>query len=75
MTIKELAFRVEDLQNKAAMINSMQNALFAGIYRGNLAPKTYEWAFVAFGHITFDLAAEMESLVDELFAALKSGKQ
>ena len=52
MTVKEIAFEIENLQIEAEKVNSFQNALFEAIYGGNNAPETYEWAFVALGDYT-----------------------
>ena len=71
MTIKELAFKVEELRYKAAVISSMESALFSAIYMGAYEPQAYEWAMVDFGQKTSELSEELEALEDELFASLK----
>ena len=34
MTVKEIAFEIENLQIEAEKVNSFQNALFSAIYEG-----------------------------------------
>ena len=63
MAIKELAPRVELLENEARKINSLQSALFDAIFSGPSAVSTYEWAFVVFGDLTFALSKSLGKLL------------
>lgn len=75
MTVKEIAFEIENLQIKAEKVNSFQNALFEAIYRGNNAPETYEWAFVALGDYTFSLKNRLNEITEELFRIIRAEKK
>ena len=66
-TVKEMAYKIEDLRNDAEKINSLQNALFEAIYKGDIAISAYEWAFVAFGELTYSLLNELAELENEAF--------
>jgi len=74
VTMKDLAYRLDELQRDAEKIESFQMALWQAIYRGDFDVKTYELAFVAFGDLTFALANNLQTLVDEAFDILRAGK-
>lgn len=74
MTVKEIAYKIEDLQIKVEKINSLQNALFTAIYNESNAENTYEWAFVAFGDMTHSLKNELKNVTDELFEIFRNEK-
>lgn len=67
MTVKDIAYKIEELQITAEKANSLQNALFSAIYSGNYDSKTYEWAFVILGEITHTLKEELNDIIKELF--------
>lgn len=71
MTVKEIAFELENLQIEAEKINSLQNALFSAIYRGDFAPETYEWAFIVLGDLTFTIKNRLDEVGKELFEIMK----
>lgn len=71
MTVKEIAYKIEELQIAAEKVNSLQNALFSAIFDGNYAPETYEWAFVALGDITHALKNELNDVTKELFNIMR----
>lgn len=71
MIIKELAFRVEELQHKAFVIDSVQTAVCAGLYQGGCPKESCEWAFMELGKQTSELSAALEALTDDLFAAFQ----
>ena len=53
MTIKELAYEIENLRIIAENVNSLQMALYTAIYEGSTDVKEYEGAFNAFGDLCF----------------------
>lgn len=75
MTVKEIAFEIENLQIEAEKVNSFQNALFSAIYEGKNAPATYEWAFVALGDYTFSLKNRLNEVTEELFRIVRTEKK
>lgn len=75
MSVKEMAFRIEDLENQAMKIHSLQNALFEAIYNGNNAVKTYEWVFVVLGELTLDMREEMKVLTNNAFNLINNEKK
>lgn len=75
MTVKEIAYELEALQIEAEKVNSFQNALFEAIYRGDNAPETYEWAFVALGDYTFSLKNRLDEATKELFEIMRAEKK
>ncbi|MDO4307226.1 MAG: hypothetical protein Q4C77_10345 [Eubacteriales bacterium] len=74
MTIKEIAYKVEDLRIEAEKINSLQNALFTAIYSESNAISTYEWAFVVLDDMTHSLKDELKIVTNELFAIFRGEK-
>lgn len=75
MTVKEIAFEIENLQIEAEKVNSFQNALFSAIYEGGNAPTTYKWAFVALGDYTFSLKNKLNEVTEELFRIVRTEKK
>lgn len=73
MTLKEVVFKVEELQTEAEKINSLQLALFEAVFRGNNAPETYEWAFCVLSDLTFSIKNGLGDLKDNAFETLKKG--
>lgn len=72
MTVKKIAYELENLQNETEKIHSLQNALFEAIYNGDNAPKTYEWAFVLLGDLTYEVKNRLDEVGKELFEIIKS---
>lgn len=72
MTMKEIAYKIEELQIKAEKIHSLNEALFAAIYCQNeFSKKTYEWAFVSFSDMTMELRNELEDLTNKAFDSFR----
>ena len=71
MSQKEMAYKIEELQNEAMKIHSLQVALFEAIYNGNNALTTYEWAFIALLDLTFMVRNKLEELSNTAFENLK----
>ena len=62
MTIKELAYEIEDLNRTVKNVSSLQLALCIAIYEGSADVKEYEGAFAAFT----DLCVLMEKKANDL---------
>lgn len=75
MSIKEVAFKVEQLRTEAEKVHGFQLALFEAIYNGSCAPEHYEWAFVLFGEVVSSLKDGLKETQDELFEIIRMGKQ
>lgn len=72
---KNLAFKIEDLFTEAEKIDSMNEALFQAVFRGDNDPAMYEWAFIAFRNMTFELREQMKDLTDESFKLMRGEKE
>lgn len=72
MTIKDIAFRIEELQIDAERIDSLHLAVTEAVFNGNNAIDAYEWAFNAIGNMTFNMRKELGKLTDEAFDILKA---
>lgn len=76
MTMKEMAFAIENLQNRAEIIHSQQNALYAAIYRQDeFSYKNYDWAFVALGEMTKELEDKLKELTTAVFDYLRKEQE
>ena len=75
MTVKEVAYKIEELQTVAEKVNSLQSALFSAIYHGELATSSYEWAFIALGDITHALKNELDEVAKELFDIMRDERK
>lgn len=73
MTIKELAYEIEDLGRMANKVNSFQLALYIAIYEGSADVEEYEGVFNAFGDLCFSLKNKIVDLEDRVFESLKKG--
>ena len=72
MSMKELAYKIEDLQMEAEKINSLEAALFEAIYTSQNYPlETYESAFLLFGEKIFDLKNELAELKKAAFDSFR----
>ncbi|GFI24559.1 hypothetical protein IMSAGC011_03360 [Lachnospiraceae bacterium] len=68
MSQKEIAFKLEELMNKAEMTHSLQNTLFTAFYcKEEHSIRDFEWAFVLLGNLIFDIESEMKELTDNIF--------
>lgn len=76
MSQKELAYKIEDLQSKAEMINSLQNTLYAAIYCQDVFSKNdFDRAFNLLGNMTFDIAKELQKLTECAFEIFRGQKE
>ena len=65
MAQKEIAFRIEDLETRMKMANSLQNALYTAIYGQEVFSKAdFDWAFVLLGEMLHKASKELEELAD-----------
>lgn len=72
MSLKEMAYRIDELQFSSEKIHSLQNTLYAAIYRQNeIATIDFEWAFIVLGDMTTDIMRELTELRDTVFGDLK----
>lgn len=72
MTQKEMAYRIEELQLKAEQAHSLQNTLFAAIFRQeDYAVEEFEWAFVMLGEMTYGAVKDLNDLKEKAFENLK----
>lgn len=72
MSLKEMAYRIDELQFSSEKIHSLQNTLYAAIYRQNeIATIDFEWAFIVLGDMTTDIMKELTELRDTVFGELK----
>lgn len=74
MSIKEIAFKLEELQITAEKVDGLQIVLWQAIYRGNIAPESYEWAFMVLGDLTYELKNELSVVMHQAFEKLGAEK-
>lgn len=72
MSIKEIAFKLEELQITAEKVNDLQTVLWQAIYRGDIAPESYEWAFMVLGDLTHELKDELSVMMKKVFEKLSA---
>lgn len=76
MSQKEMAYRIEDLQTKAQMAHSLQDALYAVIYHQDVFPKdAFDWAFVLLGVVTSEVVGGLEELTDCAFDSFRNAEK
>jgi len=68
MSVKELAFELEELQVKAEKVDGLQDVLFRALDKKDWNQETYEWAFMVLGELTLDLKKELNIMVNKLLA-------
>lgn len=74
MSIKEIAFKLEELQITAEKVNDLQTVLWQAIYRGDITPESYEWAFMVLGDLTHELKNELSVVMHQVFEKLGAEK-
>ena len=72
MSIKEMAFKIEKLQNDALKIDSISTALWQAISNGAFDAKTYDWAFVVLTDLTYDLKENLITLTEDTFMYMRN---
>lgn len=72
MTVKEIAFKLEELQIKSWTLNSLTLAVNDAIMEGPNAASNFYGALHVLTEITHELEGEMKILSDALFEIIKS---
>ena len=68
MSLGKIAHRIDDLQTKSLMANSLQNALYISIFCQEKEDKTdFEWAFTLLGNMTLEISEELKELTELVF--------
>lgn len=68
MSLGKIAHRIDDLQAKSLMANSLQNALYISIFCQEKEDKTdFEWAFTLLGNMTLEISEELKELTELVF--------
>lgn len=72
MSQKEMAFKMEELMDKAETVHSLQNTLFAAFYNSDgYSIRAFEWAFILLGDLTGDLLDELKEFTSNAFYNLR----
>ncbi len=75
MSKREVAHKIEELQTKAKMTNSLQGALYISIFCQEIEEKSdFEWAFTLLGIMTNELAEELKELTECIFKDYRKKK-
>ncbi len=73
--IKEMAFNLEAIMDKAMMACSLCNTLFTAFYCQNVySIKDFEWAFMLLGDLTFYVQEELKELTAKTFEHIKKDR-
>ncbi len=75
MTVKEIAFKLEDLQVKSWALNSLTLAVHDAIIEGPNATSNFEGALHVLTCMTHELEGEMKELSDALFEVIRTEKK
>ena len=67
MSISEIASTIEELSYDARTIDSIQQVFFQAIFRGETTTESFDWAFDAFGKLTFSFSNKMAQLRDDIY--------
>lgn len=75
MSQKEIAFRIEEVQNKTKMACGLQNTLFTAFYcQEEYSCEDFKWAFILLKEITGDISDELKELTNNAFEILRRDK-
>lgn len=72
MTVKEIAFKLEDLQVKSWALNSLTLAVHDAIVEGPNDVSSFDGALHMLTVMTHELEGEMKELSDALFDAIRT---
>lgn len=75
MTVKEIAFRLEELQFKSWALNSLTLAVHDAITEGPNDASNFDGALHMLTVMTNELEGEMKELSDALFESIRSEKK
>ena len=71
---EEMAFRIEEVQNKAEMAYSLQMTLFTAFYcQEQYSFMDFKWAFFLLGELTGDVSDELKELTENAFEIMRKG--
>lgn len=72
MTVKEIAFKVEDVHMKLSVLNSLTLAIHDAIVEGPNAASNFYDALHGLTCLTFEVDQEVKALTNELFKIIKT---
>lgn len=76
MSQKEMAFKIEELANKAERIFSLQNALYAVFYyQEDWSIKDFQGAFILLAELTCGMLDGLEELTKNAFDNLRKDEK
>lgn len=75
MTVKEIAFKLEELQIKSWALNSLALAVHDAIIEGPNAASNFDGALHMLTCMTHELEQEMDTLCKALFEAIKTDQK
>lgn len=67
----DLAFKIEEMEKEAEIVNSLLLAVYEAIYNGCVDYRKFEWALHEVSGMAQDHMEHMKSLTDETFALLQ----
>ncbi len=70
----DIAYEIEDLQLKAAILESTLSAIYVAIYESNYSYLDYRDALCGVGNAAYDLNEGLRNLMNEAFELLKAEK-
>ena len=74
MSQSEIAHKMDELQTKLQMADSLQAALYVSIFGQDVSDKKdFEWAFALLGFMIFDITKELKELTDYFFEQIREG--
>lgn len=75
MIVKEIAFRLEEVQTKLWSLNSLTLAINDAIVEGPNAASNFHGALHILTCMTHELEQEVDMLTKKLFEVIKEGKE
>ena len=75
MTVKEIAFKLEELQIKSWVLNSLTLAVHDAIVDGPNDASSFDGALHMLTRMTHELEQEMDTLCRALFEAIKTDQK
>lgn len=75
MTLKEITFKLEELEMKSWTLNSLTLAVSDAITEGPNAASNFHGALHALTCLTYELEQEMKILKDALFELIKTERK
>lgn len=75
MSIKEIAYQMEDLQIRLWKLDGLAAAVNIAITEGGLAASAYEGALCLLSEMTYELKEEAIKIQDDIFQKVKSDRE